>query len=158
MTALSFIVPFSSTEHLDEDIAYSSAQSVIRRSNDWYGNYYDGFELREDVSSYVPLDSEEGEKIVADLLAKTREHKAKLLEKIIREVDQADSLEEAVTSEHLFHNARRLGAWRQPSGFLIDGARHSHGEPILNQDCVDDIRDSVDSTEELYLVNLEAYY
>lgn len=158
MTELSFIVEFPEEFVATENAAKQEAISVMRGCEDWFGNYYDNLELRTDVEPCLEVDSAEAQDIINNLLEKTKQKKGRLLKDIINRVEDADSVEEAATTKEVFHDARRLGSWRQPSGFLIDGTRYQHGEPILSQETAEKIVDNINDGNIGYLVNLNAYY
>lgn len=156
LTEFSVIIPFQDSYDPTPEAAKDIAVNRIKGSEDWYGNKYYNWSTHSEVTPVMKLDTAEGQSRVQDLLGKTQMEKAELLEKIIEQVEDS-SIEEAATDYNTFHNARRLGAWRQTSGHIIDGTRYARGEPALNEERVANIVDHHDEDGyALYLVNLTA--
>lgn len=131
-TEFGFIVEEHPDVELSDTEAVTRVSNLVREFNDWFGNYYSKFSPSQDKQTVVELDTEQGRKRAKELLEKTTDEKSRLLQDIIDIVDER-GIEEAATNHTVFHDARRLGSWRQPSGHLIDGSSYSHAEPVLNE-------------------------
>jgi len=157
LTKFGIIIPVINQEDINENQIIRKAIIAINNSEDWFGHYYDNWEDTE-TDPVVELRSEKGQGQTEDLLIKTKAAKADLLQRLF-EIVEEEGVEEAATNYDVFNTARQIGAWRQPSGFLIDGTNWSFGEPILNESRLTEIKKHYDDEPTtLFLVRLDAQY
>lgn len=155
-TEFGFIIEEHPEVEISDENAELRASIIVRDSNDWFGNYYSGFNSPQNKQTVVELDTEHGRERAKELLEKTVKKKSDLLQDII-DIANEQGVEEAATNRTVFHNARRMGSWRQPSGHLIDGGSYSHAEPVLNENRLNKIiSNNDDSDRELYLITVKA--
>lgn len=109
-------------------------------------------------NTVVELRSPAGEEVVKNRIEQTTQEKATKLETVLNEINSTTSLKKAVQSRTLVTAAKAIGAWNDPTGYLIDGTSYSKGRPILSHTDVKKICKTDTTGDEFVLVDLKAKY
>lgn len=132
------------------------AKQVFRTVDD-LSFWYTSVSPTDERSVITALESPTGEELLTQRLDRTAHAKADQLTTVLRVVRDCESLEQAVQSRALVDAAKAVGAWNDPTAYIIDGVSNV-GRPVISMEEIDEIVGSDRTSDELVLVNVKARY